>query len=94
MKCIWKYPLSISTNKQVIEMPENAKCLCVNQQNEVPTIWALVDDGAKKQEITIWVLGTGRLVPNVRLQYLGSCPSGRFMCHVFMERTKNDYAPI
>jgi hypothetical protein len=45
MQRVYKYDASMSEDMQ-IEMPAGAKLLCVQNQNERPQLWALVDTSA------------------------------------------------
>lgn len=48
---IWKYPLK-NKYKNIVEMPEGAKILCLKVQYKIPTIWALVNpDNPLKQRL-------------------------------------------
>lgn len=55
---IWKFPIPIMDTIQ-IEMPAEAKILCVQVQGDTPTLWAIVDPEALKVKRTFYVRGTG-----------------------------------
>lgn len=55
---IWKYQLLHKEN-QHIDMPGDAKVLCVQVQDGIPCLWAKVDPAAKPRTRTISVIGTG-----------------------------------
>lgn len=86
MKAIWKYPLDV-TDKQVIQMPANAKVLSVADQAGVLTIWALVDVDAEKEARKFYVVGTGHPLDFTGANFLGSVQQGPFVWHVFVEMT-------
>ncbi len=84
MITIWKFP--ITTNEyQSIEMPAGARILDVQMQFDQPAIWALVNSITPKEARLIRVFGTGQLLPNIALTYIGSFQmAGRsFVWHVF-----------
>lgn len=57
-KEIWKYSL-IDVGNNTFEIPSGAKILTCQLQREVPTIWALVNPDAEKEERHFEVVGTG-----------------------------------
>lgn len=89
MHRIYKYPLII-TDKQEIEMPKNAKILCVQAQNDMPCIWALVDKYesaiGQTRTRTFYTYGTGHDIgrPEI-LNYIGTYQlhSGALVFHLF-----------
>lgn len=87
MKTIWKYPLKI-TSLQIIEMPDRAAILSMQMQDNVPTIWALVDTDKTKAKWEIRVIGTGEPADDIALNFscLGTVQQGPMVWHVFMKR--------
>jgi len=63
MKKIFKYELE-TTDYQEIEMPIGAQILCLQTQDEIPHIWALVDTNANKELKAFEIFGTGHEVPD------------------------------
>ena len=61
MLTIHKYFLP-PDNPITIEMPEGAKILSCQAQNESPQIWALVEDMAPMESKYFYVFGTGHEV--------------------------------
>ncbi len=55
---IWKFPLEIH-GLQDINMPLGAKLLHVETQDNVPTLWAMVDPTQAKASRRIEIRGTG-----------------------------------
>jgi len=55
---IWKFPLK-TTDYQEVSMPKGAQILSIQVQNEVPCIWAVVDDNADKEVRIFEIYGTG-----------------------------------
>lgn len=85
MKTVWKYGLPKLTTT-VLEMPVGAEFLHTAVQDDVVTIWALVNPAARLENRTFTVYGTGHVIQNPDdLTYLGSCleDGGRFVWHVF-----------
>lgn len=58
---IWKFSFPIQGELEV-DMPTGAKILCFEAQNNVPTIWALVQVTAEEVKRKFCVLGTGQKV--------------------------------
>ena len=93
---IYKYPI-MTTDKQSIQMPLGAKILCIQTQNELPCLWALVDD-LPLEPRCILIFHTGHPVPaDKSLYYIGTYQllGGQLVFHVFEDRTplqlaKND----
>jgi hypothetical protein len=46
-----------------VKMPKGAEVLTIQCQNDVPTIWALVNPNAEKEERYFELFGTGHDVP-------------------------------
>lgn len=84
-KKIFKYQLE-TTDVQRIEMPQGAEILCIQTQNEVPCIWALVEPNATVTKRTFEIFGTGHNVPeNVNRTYVGTYQlhNGGLVFHCF-----------
>ncbi len=84
-KTIWKYELN-NNAIQVIEMPEGAEILCVQNQLNKPCIWVLVNPEARKEERGIEVFGTGwKIDTDVHRRYIGTFQdlSGNLVWHAF-----------
>lgn len=87
---IWKYEIA-TTDWQHIEMPKNAKILCVQIQNRMPCIWAMGDTEEELINRKIVVIGTGHDVPDYEeLIYIGTyqLDDGRLVFHVFERVSK------
>lgn len=85
MKKIFKYPIQ-TTDRQVLQMPAGAEILCVQIQNNIPCIWALVDERYSNTERVIFVFGTGNPIEvHPSLKYIGTyqLQGGAFIGHVF-----------
>ncbi len=84
---IYKYPFDVQDTFN-IEMPEDAKVLAVQAQNEVPCIWAMVDDEQPPDIYRFRLFGTGHPIdiPRANLNhYIGTFQlgGGRFVGHLF-----------
>ena len=83
---IWKYVLELN-NIQNIEMPQDAKILCLQTQFFIPCVWALVDPKAEKEIRTFETFGTGHeLNDNYKGKYIGTYQQreGCLIFHVFL----------
>lgn len=80
MKVVWKFQLS--DDLTVLEIPGEAKLLCVQMQEGVPTLWALVDDTQPLRPRAFGLVATGRAVP-VGGVYVDTFQASPFVFHVF-----------
>lgn len=85
MKTIFKYLLEV-TDVQEIELPVGGKPLCVQVQNGMPWIWALVDDKNPKEAKAVRMYATGHNCEESISDYLGTfqLESGSLVFHVFI----------
>lgn len=58
MKTIYKYNLEV-TDVQQVQLPKEAKILCVQTQHGEPHLWAEVDTDKTPEARTIEIFGTG-----------------------------------
>jgi len=81
---IWKFTLQ-ATDIQTIKMPKGAKILCVQTQNEIPCLWAIVDPSASMEDRTFSIYGTGHNIDGYDRKYLGTFQllKGNFIGHLF-----------
>lgn len=87
MQTIWKYPLAIK-NQQTLPLPQGSKFMCVQVQNNVPCIWALVDDKAQPGTRSVLMFGTGHPAGPAEVDaYIGTfqLQRGALVFHVFEE---------
>jgi hypothetical protein len=86
MKTIWKFPLP-TTSVQQLHMPRGFETLCVQVQQGVPHLWALVDDDADLVEVRVETTGTGwPMDGNQCTKYVGTYQehNGALVWHVFL----------
>jgi hypothetical protein len=83
MKTIWKYSI---TNRpcQKIEMPLNAEILCVQLQDNTPTLWALVETENPKKPFNILTYYTGSYFIK-KAKYVGTYQLAGLAHHVFVD---------
>ena len=89
MKQIWKYSLPVQ-DEFVIEMMVGAKILCVQSQQGVGQIWAVVTEHTGEEIRTFKTIGTGHDIEDAELammEYIGTYQSGQYAWHIF-EKTK------
>ncbi|MCT8869306.1 hypothetical protein AAEH72_16035 [Shewanella xiamenensis] len=81
-KTIWKFTLEPECT---IEIPENAQLLSVREQGDKICLWALVDPDAKKVKRDFVGFGTGHVVPDINLTFVGTALlcSGSLVFHIF-----------
>ena len=83
MRTIWKYPID-TTSCHEIEMPLNAKILCVQLQDHIPTLWALVETEETKRIFDILTYYTGDDLIDKKIQYIGTYQLAGLVYHVFV----------
>jgi len=85
MQTIWKFPLQIQ-DRTLIRIPEGAKILCVQIQNEAPCLWALVrqTDGPKQSRV-FRIYAKGHQHEKISGTYIGTfqLDGGALVFHVF-----------
>lgn len=82
---IWKYPLDLKT-EQKLSLPRDAQVLSVQAQENVITLWALVNPNVAATRKTIYMFTDGQKLDAAgQLLYLGTVQTGEFVWHVFMD---------
>jgi len=84
---IWKFPLELD-DQQVISMPEGSQILTVQTQDGIPCLWALVDEGAEKEDRVIYTIGTGGPFADdpEDLVYVGTYQLPNLVFHIFIPK--------
>ena len=82
MKTIWKYSITDSPC-QTIEMPLNAEVLCVQLQDNIPTLWASVETEEPKKSFDILTYYTGSYWIE-KGKYIGTYQLTGLVYHVFI----------
>ena len=82
---IYKYPLEV-VDEQVVTTFASAKPLCVQMQNNLPCLWALVDVTQPPGELTVRIYGTGHDVDAPYDAYLSTFQmlDGALVFHAFV----------
>jgi hypothetical protein len=80
MKTIYKYPLH--SKDCTLQLPKGAEILTVQLQNEIPTLWALVNPMTVTEERHICIVGTGWDVEDT-MKYITTYMDGYFVWHAF-----------
>jgi len=88
MKTIWKYKVQVTDIFTIKNIPEEAQVLSVqiDQKDDMPYLWALVDDDNAPSERTFEVFGTGNPIPvdmGIERVYIGTFQQGGFVWHLF-----------
>lgn len=83
MKAIWKYPLAV-TDEQTVNMKQGAEILCVQVQDGVPCLWAVIDDVLPGRLRSFRLYGTGHPVDDLG-RYVGTFQlhGGSLVFHLF-----------
>ena len=91
MKTIWKYPIT-DHPCQKIEMPLNVEVLCVQLQDNTPTLQALVETENPKKPFNILTYYTGSYFIRKKAKYVGTYQLAGLAHHVFVDDTyKEEY---
>lgn len=80
MKTIYKYTLD--SQDCTLNLPKGAEILTIKLQNNVPTLWALVNPMTVTEERHICIVGTGWQVED-NMKYITTYMDGYFVWHVF-----------
>ena len=81
MKTIYKYPLT--SRDCTLTLPAGAEILTVKLQNDIPTLWAIVDtDEDLNFSRHICIVGTGWGLGD-NMEYITTYLDGPFVWHVF-----------
>lgn len=86
MRRIWKYQV-IPERAISIEMPLGAQVLTVQAQRDEINVWALVDPEAPRVWRRFRLIGTGHIIQDGALQYIGTfqLDCGALVFHLFEE---------
>jgi len=87
-RTIWKFPVPWPPPSPVfkLEMPLDAKVLCVRLQNRIPMIWAQVTPSDPLVSHRFAVVGTGHRTPDAGVsEYIGTIQmfDGTLVLHFF-----------
>jgi hypothetical protein len=69
-----------------VDMPIGAEILTIQEQNEKPCLWALVDTEAKKENRVFCIHGTGHEISSIKAKkYIGTYQllDGSAIFHIF-----------
>src|SRR5262245_16240690 len=83
---IWKFPFQNIGYHITLDMPEGARPLCVQIQDNMPCVWALVDPGNPKRPRRFRLAGTGHPIePEDVGRYVGTfqMQNGELVFHLF-----------
>lgn len=82
MKAIWKYAINPLTT---ISIPEGARLLSVETQDNQPQLWALVDPTKAKEQRTFRAVATGQDFEEEGHVYVGTVHinHGSLVFHIF-----------
>ena len=86
MNRIYKYRIKIR-DVQVLSLPKDARVLCFQLQDDIPCIWAVIDDRAPKEERTFYIFGTGHPMTQEWGQYHGTIQQHGLVWHLFEKLT-------
>lgn len=84
MKTIYKYPLNLNCTFITGKIE---KFLDVQIQNDVPVVWALINEELEEKEFGIYLYGTGWSLIEVEPieNYIGTIQDGDYVWHCFWE---------
>ena len=84
MERIYKYPLEWKA-EQTIELPLLV-ALTVQMQNNIPCLWAVINEEAPAVKMTVYMVGTGQDMNFVEKNpsYLNTVQYGGYVWHFFL----------
>ena len=83
---IFKYPIKYPNAINTLDMPEGAKALSFQNQNDVLCLWALVDEKKPLVKTAFFCVGTGIFFDGVEnFEYIGTAQDGSFVWHLFKQ---------
>ena len=88
MRRIWKWKLE-RTDVQTLDLPKGAEILTVQVQDDIPQLWALIDDSVTETEQRhIGMYGTDHPIYYDPGRYISTVQfySGKLVFHIFEER--------
>jgi hypothetical protein len=82
---IWKYPIPKVIDEFEIEMPRNARVLCVQIQKGTPCIWVKTSGRDEMEKRKFVIIGTGNPFDAEGLVYIGTWQEwgGMLVWHLF-----------
>lgn len=85
MRTIHKFDIGIGGTTRVIELPEDAKVLCISERFGGVFAWIELDDEARFGASFVFeVVGTGWELPEGK--YIGTSFVGEFVWHVYLRK--------
>lgn len=84
---IWKYPIPLGTSS--LRMPRGARLLCVQMQENMGYLWALVDQSSPLVDRHIAIVGTGWTLESLPGEYVGTLQADGYVWHIF-DRGKSE----
>jgi hypothetical protein len=81
MLTIYKY--NVEPDTFIVELPGDAKVLSVRIQNQKPKMWVLLDDEAPKIPRSFVAYGTGHLMVDERIKFIGTFQLDWMVFHLF-----------
>lgn len=82
LRTIWKFPLNDS-DRQTISLPLDYRIMSAGLDPDGDLcIWAAVDPDAKRIDVEICIVGTGRAMPRLG-DFIGTVLCDRFVWHIF-----------
>lgn len=84
MKVIYKYLIAIEDYQQ-IDMPEEAKIISLQIQNDMPCIWVEVDTSKRQSPRPFFLYGTGQPIGDISQIHIGSFQllGGKLVYHLY-----------
>ena len=84
MRTIWKFPLKLQDEPQVIVMPKDAKLLFFGSKGQATIdLWAEVETLNKSELRTFIIYGTGHEINRKDVYYVGSTIDPPFVWHLY-----------
>jgi len=85
MQIIYKYSLGVTMGgRSEVYLPKGATFLDVQLQDDIPTLWALIDTDADYEIVKLLTTGTGMYLPPEPIgEHIATYQDGGLVWHVF-----------
>lgn len=85
MRAVWKFPLALTADPQILEAPGLEWPLHLDRQGDQLCLWCEVDTEMRPRRIAVQVYGTGHPIPRFD-SYIGSIVDDPYVWHLYGER--------
>jgi len=81
MRTVYKYPITDIPMR--VQIPDGAKILDAQMQEDIPTLWAEVETDNQRVVRTFFIVATGQPLPKECARYIATMQDGPLVWHVY-----------